>query len=133
MPASSLDPNLVALATAAANEIRTKKCWNEDRSKINAYQVARGGSSTVAGFAGKADGMYGPTVALDLMKFLPMVPAPCYWPSAEPARTNAQKDWANLVKTGRVTIGGLGQNPIFVGALQRHGQRHGHHHHHRLV
>lgn len=119
-PTTSLDPNLVHLATIAAAEIRSKGCWKEDRSKIQAYQAARGGTATMPGYAGTADGMYGPKTALDMMTFLPKVPAPCYWPSAAAAKTQAQKDWANLISTGKVTVGSLGQNPIFVGALARY-------------
>jgi hypothetical protein len=113
----SLDPNLVALAAAAADTVRSKGCWKEDRSKVKAFQAARGGTATSPGNAGVADGMYGPTTALDMMNFLPKVPAPCYWPSDPTKRAAAQRDWQSLVKTGKVTIGGLGQNPFFVGAV----------------
>lgn len=113
----SLDARLVTLAQAAADTVRTKGCWKEDRSKVLAFQQARGGTKTTPGNAGVADGMYGPTTALDMMNFLPKVPAPCYWPSDPTKRAAAQKDWQNLVKTGKVTVGALGQNPFFVGAL----------------
>jgi hypothetical protein len=116
-PAAPGDPQLVTLASAVRSEILAKGCWHEDRSKVVAYQVARGGTKSTPGHAGVADGMYGPAVALDMMQFIPKVPAPCYWPTKEPARSNAQKSWAALVKTGKVTVGSLGQNPIFVGAL----------------
>lgn len=112
-----LDPNLVALASAAADTVRTKGCWKEDRSKVKAFQAARGGTAKTPGNAGVADGMYGPTTALDMMNFLPRVPAPCYWPSDPTKRAAAQRDWQNLVKTGKVTIGALAQNPFFVGAV----------------
>lgn len=116
-PIPAMDPGLVALAAAAADTVRTKGCWKEDRSKVKAFQAARGGTASTPGNAGVADGMYGPTTALDMMNFLPKVPAPCYWPSDPTKRAAAQKDWQNLVKTGKVTIGALGQNPFFVGAV----------------
>ena len=112
----ALDPTLVALASAAADTIRQKGCWKEDRTKVKAFQAARGGTATTPGNAGVADGLWGPTTALDAMNFLPKVPAPCYWPSDAKKKAAAQADWANLVKTGKVTIGGLGSNPVFVGA-----------------
>ncbi len=116
------DPNLVALASAAADTIRTKGCWKEDRSKIKAFQIARGGTASSPGHAGVADGLYGPTTALDMMNFLPKVPAPCYWPSDPKKASAAKADWANLVKTGKVTVGGLGGNPFFVGAIESWGR-----------
>lgn len=116
------DPQLVALASAAADTIRTKGCWKEDRSKVKAFQIARGGTASSPGHAGVADGLWGPTTALDAMQFLPKVPAPCYWPSDAKKAAAAKADWANLVKTGKVTVGGLGGNPFFVGAIESWGR-----------
>jgi hypothetical protein len=52
------------------------------------------------------------------MSYLPKVPAPCYWPQQPAARAKAQKDWAALVKAGKVTVGG---NSVYVGGGLRAG------------
>jgi hypothetical protein len=115
---STAAPMLAGLAANAANEIRSKGCWHESRPIIQAYQQAEGGTLKTPGRAGVADGYWGPATALAAMSYLPKVPAPCYWPQQPAARAKAQKDWAALVKAGKVTVGG---NSVYVGGGLRAG------------
>jgi hypothetical protein len=104
-PAPAPVSAIATLAARAAENIRSRGCWKEDRSLVRAYQEAEGGSKTVRGRAGLADGMYGPTTALAMMAHLPKVPAPCYWPSQPAAKTAATKQWSDLIRAGKVTVG----------------------------
>jgi len=96
------------LAARMTENIRAKGCWKEDRSLVKAYQESEGGTATLAGRAGKADGLYGPKTALAAMAHVPKVPAPCYWPSQSTAKAAAVKQWADLVKSGKVVVGQVG-------------------------
>lgn len=100
-PASAL----ALAASAMCDDIRKKGCWKENRELVRVYQRAEGGTPTVRGRAGKADGLYGPTTALAAMAHVPKVPAPCYWPTQPKEAAAAKASWAALVKQGKVTVG----------------------------
>ncbi len=94
-----------SLAAAMTENIRSKGCWKEDRTLVKRFQEAEGGTSTTRGAAGKADGLYGPITAIAAMKYVTRVPAPCYWPKQSADKTAAQKQWADVIKAGKVTVG----------------------------
>lgn len=95
------------LAALVATEIRTAAPWQENKKLIAQYQVAEGGTPTRRGRAGVVDGLYGPRVAFALMRYMQKVPAPRYWPKAEPSRSKAKSAWQQMVKEGNVTVGAL--------------------------
>ena len=101
-PAPGVPPtgaDVQAAAQAVADDIRAKGCWHENRDLVKQFQ------RLVYPAAGSVDGFYGPQVALVMAKYLPKVPAPCYWPKAPASRARAKADWARMVKQANVNVG----------------------------
>src|SRR5205823_2761001 len=88
-----------AVAQAAADEIRAKGCWNENRDLVKQFQ------RLVYPAAGEVDGFYGPQVAIAMAKYLPKVPAPCYWPKPAADRARAKAAWARMVRQANINVG----------------------------
>jgi hypothetical protein len=97
----SIDDRARLAAQAAAADIRAKGCWHENRDLVKEFQ------RIVYPAAGEVDGFYGPAVALAMAKYLPKVPAPCYWPKAPADRARAKTDWQRMVKQANVNVGRL--------------------------
>jgi hypothetical protein len=97
----SIDDRARLAAQAAAADIRAKGCWHENRDLVKEFQ------RIVYPAAGEVDGFYGPAVALAMAKYLPKVPAPCYWPKAPADRARAKADWQRMVKQANVNVGRL--------------------------
>ena len=106
-PTDPAESERARLAALVATEIRTTAPWQENRKLIAQYQVAEGGTPTKRGRAGTVDGLYGPRVAFALMRYMQKVPAPRYWPKAEPSRSKAKSQWQQMLKEGSVTVGAL--------------------------
>jgi hypothetical protein len=99
--APSIDDRARLAAQAAAADIRAKGCWHENRDLVKEFQ------RIVYPAAGEVDGFYGPAVALAMAKYLPKVPAPCYWPKAPADRARAKADWQRMVRQANVNVGRL--------------------------
>jgi len=97
----SIDDRARLAAQAAAADIRAKGCWHENRDLVKEFQ------RIVYPAAGEVDGFYGPAVALAMAKYLPKVPAPCYWPKAPADRARAKADWQRMVRQANVNVGRL--------------------------
>ena len=97
----SIDDRARLAAQAAAADIRAKGCWHENRDLVKEFQ------RIVYPAAGEVDGFYGPAVALAMAKYLPKVPAPCYWPKAPADRARAKADWQRMVRQANVNVGHL--------------------------
>lgn len=100
-PTAPGDADARALAQLVAADIRAKGCWHENRDLVKQFQ------QLVYPAAGTVDGFYGPSVAIAMAKYLPKVPAPCYWPKASADRTKAKADWAAMVKNANINVGRL--------------------------
>jgi hypothetical protein len=100
-PTGSGDADARALAQLVAADIRAKGCWHENRDLVKQFQ------RLVYPAAGTVDGFYGPSVAIAMAKYLPKVPAPCYWPKTSADRTKAKADWAAMVKNANINVGRL--------------------------
>ena len=85
--------------------MRATKPGQEDRGLVMRFQEAEGGTKTRRGRAGLADGFYGPKTAIALKAYMPKVPAPRYWPRAEPSRSRAKAQWRQMVDEGKVAVG----------------------------
>jgi hypothetical protein len=93
------------LAHEVAANLRATKPGQEDRGLVMRFQEAEGGTKTRRGRAGLADGFYGPKTAIALKAYMPKVPAPRYWPRAEPSRSRAKAQWRQMVDEGKVAVG----------------------------
>lgn len=90
-----------AVAQAAADDIRLKGCWHESRDLVKQFQ------RLVYPAAGEVDGFYGPQVAIAMAKYVPKVPAPCYWPKAPSDRARAKAAWERMVRQANINVGRL--------------------------